>query len=64
MSEPRTNRGRPPYGKPKKPRAVKSGFSLPPDVFARLTKYCDDEERDKSWVIKKALDVWLKDRGY
>lgn len=39
-------------------------YSCPPDIYARLEKFCQDEERAKSWVIQKALDVWLQDRGY
>jgi predicted DNA-binding protein len=42
----------------------KFSTSLPPDIYARLEKYCEDDEREKSWVIKKAVDIWLKDRGY
>lgn len=64
MDEPRTNRGRPRYGDPKKPKVVKFSMSLPPDLYERLCKYCDDDERDKSYAIRKALEPWLKERGY
>lgn len=64
MTEKRTNRGRPPYGSPKKTPFVKFGVSLPPEVHERLAKYCEDEEREKSWCIKKALEAWLTEKGY
>lgn len=46
-----------------------SGYSnfqitLPPSIVERLTKYMEDEERPRSWCIQKALDAWLKERGY
>ena len=64
MDEPRTNRGRPRMGEPKKPSVIKFSTSLPPDLYERLSRYCEDEERDKAWVIKKALDPWLTEKGY
>lgn len=39
-------------------------YTCPPDIIARLEQYCADEERAKSWVIQKALDQWLKSKGY
>ena len=39
-------------------------YTCPPELYARLSKYCDDEERAYSWVIQKALDDWLSKRGY
>ena len=46
-----------------------SGFkdyhiSLPNSLIERLEKYMKDEERPRSWCIQKALDEWLKKRGY
>lgn len=46
-----------------------SGFddyhvSLPNDLVERLKKYQEDEDRNRSWVIQKALDEFLKKRGY
>ena len=43
---------------------VNERYTCPPDLHARLVKYCDDEERAKSWVIQKALDAWLAGKGY
>lgn len=64
MTEPRTRRGRPPLGSPNPNLAVKFSTSLPPDIYERLDRYCKAEERDKSYALKKALDPWLKERGY
>jgi metal-responsive CopG/Arc/MetJ family transcriptional regulator len=46
-----------------------SGFkdyhiSLPNSIIERLEKYMKEEERPRSWVIQKALDEWLKKKGY
>ena len=61
--EKRTNRGRPRLGT-HTTKVVKFSTSLPPDLYARLMKYCEDDEREKSYAIKKALDPWLSERGY
>ena len=63
-NEPRTNRGRPRFGDPPKPKVVKFSTSLPPDLYERLEKFCEDDERDKAWAIKKALEQWLTGKGY
>ena len=39
-------------------------ISLPPSIIKRLEKYMKDEERNRSWTIQKALDEYLKKRGY
>ena len=46
-----------------------SGFkdyhiSLPNSLIERLEKYMKEEERPRSWCIQKALDEWLKKKGY
>ena len=38
--------------------------TLPPSIQERLEKYMADEERPRSWCIQKALDEWLKKKGY
>ena len=38
--------------------------TIPPSLSKRLEKYRKDEERPRSWVIQKALDEWLKKKGY
>ncbi|MBP5461885.1 MAG: ribbon-helix-helix protein, CopG family [Lachnospiraceae bacterium] len=39
-------------------------ITLPPSIVERLEKYMKDEERPRSWCIQKALDMWLKQKGY
>lgn len=40
-------------------------ITLPPSIVERLEKYQKAEERDnRSWCIQKALDEWLKKKGY
>ena len=46
-----------------------SGFkdfhiSLPNSIIERLEKYMKAEDRNRSWVIQRALDEWLKKKGY
>lgn len=43
---------------------VNERYTCPPDLHARMVQFCNDEERAKSWVIQKALDAWLTERGY
>ena len=65
MAEKETRRGRPRLGvEDKREQCVKFSMSLPPDTYARLDKYCQDEERPKSWVLNKAVIPWLEERGY
>jgi len=42
----------------------KMNISLPPELYLRLHKYAQDEDRAKSWIIKKALEEWLAKEGY
>jgi hypothetical protein len=30
----------------------------------RLEKFCEEDERAKSWAIQKALEAWLDGKGY
>lgn len=39
-------------------------ISLPPSIVERLNKFMEEEERSRSWCIQKALDEWLKKKGY
>lgn len=46
-----------------------SGFkdyhiSLSNSIIERLEKYMTEEDRNRSWCIQKALDEWLKKKGY
>lgn len=39
-------------------------ITMPPSILSRLDSFCQEEERSRSWVIHKAVDEWLKGRGY
>lgn len=43
---------------------IRLQITIPPSINERLEKYREDEERPRSWVIQKALDEWLKKKGY
>lgn len=43
---------------------VRIDVTIPPSLHERFEKYRQDEERPKSWIVQKALDEWLKKRGY
>lgn len=43
---------------------VRVDVTIPPSLSERLEKYRKDEDRPRSWVVQKALDEWLKKRGY
>lgn len=64
MTEKETQRGRPRFGSEPKPHHVKFGTNMPPDLLERLDKYCADDERSRSWAIQKAVDLFLKEKGY
>jgi predicted DNA-binding protein len=51
-------------GDPPQPHVIKFSTSLPPDIYQRLERYCADEERDKAWCLKKAIEKWLTEKGY
>lgn len=56
--------GRPRYGSPRTVPCERVNVTITQDLLARLEKYCEDEERAKSWVIQKALEAWLDGKGY
>lgn len=59
------NSGRVPDSKmPTYEKYTRCNITLSPEIVSRLEKYCDEEERAKSWVIQKALDKWLSSKGY
>lgn len=39
-------------------------ITIPNSLNERLDKYMKDEDRPRSWTVQKALDEWLKKRGY
>lgn len=46
--------------KPKEEKFVTASISFDPKQREELIEYCQKNERDMSWVIRKALDEWLK----
>ena len=38
--------------------------TFPPSILQRLDKYGREEDRPRSWIIQKAVDEWLKKKGY
>lgn len=44
---------------------IRFNITLPPSIVERLEKYQKAEDRDnRSWCIQRALDEWLKGKGY
>ena len=43
---------------------INRNITIPPSLDERLLKYMTEEERPRSWCIQKALDEWLKKKGY
>lgn len=64
MEERKSLRGRPRLSELSKPKVVKFSMSLPPELYARLEAYCEADEREKSYAIRKALEPWLTERGF
>ena len=56
--------GRPPYGTPQGSKSRQLNLTIPLDLNERLEKFCEDDERAKSWAVQKALDKWLSEKGY
>jgi len=53
--------------RPKKADAdkhIRQCLSFNPELYDRLLKCCQAEDRNMSWIISKALDQWMKERGY
>lgn len=38
--------------------------TFPPSLLRRLERFCKQEDRPRSWAIQKAVDEWLKGKGY
>ena len=50
-------------GRPKKEAAekyVKQNITMEPEQLKRLMLYCQKEDRSMSWVIRKALEIYLE----
>ena len=56
--------GRPPLGYPQGSHSRQLNLTIPLDLFDRLEKFCEDDERSKSWAVQKAIDKWLTEKGY
>lgn len=40
-------------------------ITLPPSLIERLDKFQKEEDRpNRSWCVQRALDEWLKKKGY
>ena len=56
--------GRPAYGSPERGEYFQRTIYFTREISDRLDKYCTDDERAASWVVRKALDKWLTEKGY
>lgn len=56
--------GRPPLGSPQGSHSRQLNLTIPLGLFDRLEKFCEDDERSKSWAVQKAIDKWLTEKGY
>ena len=64
MPQRRGSGGRPAFGSEPTELCERLQLTIPHDLHVRLTKYCEDDERAKSWAVQKALDKWLAEKGY
>lgn len=56
--------GRPRFGTPRDVKCERLNITITQDLNERLERYCEDDERAKSWAIQKAVDAWLSEKGY
>ena len=57
-----TEKGAAAMASPKKAdreKYIRQDISMEPDQFKRLMAYCQREDRSISWVIRKALEMFL-----
>lgn len=64
MAQRRGSGGRPLMGSEPHELSARLNLTIPQDLNARLNKFCEDDERARSWVVQKALDKWLSEKGY
>ena len=64
MAQRRGSGGRPMLGTPSQEPSERLNLTIPHDLNVRLEKFCEDDERARSWVVQKALDKWLSEKGY
>lgn len=51
-------------GRPKKEpekKYIRQNISMDPDQLERVMRFCQQQDRAISWVIRKALDKYLED---
>ena len=56
--------GRPRFGTPRAEKCERLNITITKTLHDRLERFCEADERAKSWVIQKALEAWLEGRGY
>ena len=64
MAEKESQRGRPRFGRAPEPKQVSFSTNVPPDLLERMIKFCDEEERSRAWLVQKAVDLYLTEKGY
>ena len=64
MAERDPQRGRPRFGRKPEPKQIPFGTNVPPDLFDRMNRFCEEEERSRAWLIQKAVDLYLTGKGY
>jgi predicted transcriptional regulator len=52
-----------PPKKPESEKAIRINTSLDPELYERVSRFCNQEERSYAWVVKKALIEYLEKRG-
>lgn len=61
---PKGAQGRPRYGADKDEKMYKLALTITESLDLRLAKYCEEQDRAKSWAVRQALDKWLQEQGY
>ena len=41
-------------------KSIRKDISMEPDQYRQLCEYCQKTERPLSWVVRRALDEYLK----
>ena len=56
--------GRPRLGEPTTEKSERLQLTITHELNVRLNKYCQEQERARSWATQKALEKWLSEQGY
>lgn len=43
---------------------LRSSFAMKKELYDRVLKFCGEEERSLSWLVNKALEMYLTSKGY